>query len=53
VKLDAGNATGRNTPVMGTKVIHADYDGPDFANQFDYRSVIGKLNYLENAPGLI
>jgi hypothetical protein len=47
VKLDAGNATGRKTPAMSTKVIHADYDGPDFANQFDYRSVIGKLNYLE------
>ncbi len=26
VKLDAGNATGRNTPAMSTKVIHADFD---------------------------
>jgi hypothetical protein len=47
VGLLRAEARGRGTPAMKTKVIHADHDGPEFDQHFDYRSVIGKLNYLE------
>jgi histone deacetylase 1/2 len=47
MKLEKENVKGRKTPAMKTKVIHKDEDGDDFDNRFHYRSIIGKLNYLE------
>jgi hypothetical protein len=49
MKLDKDNVKVRKTPAMKTKLIHKDEDGEDFDNRFHYRSVIHKLNYLENA----
>jgi hypothetical protein len=47
MKLDKENVKGRKTPAMKTKLIYKDEDGEDFDNRFQYRSVIGQLNYLE------
>ena len=35
-----------STPSLSSVILHADLDGDNFDNHFDYRSVIGKLNYL-------
>ena len=37
----------RSTPAASSRILQRDIDGEDFDNSFDYRSVIGKLNYLE------
>jgi len=49
LKLNNQNTTGRKTPALKTVLIHKDADGKDFDNSFHYRSVIGKLNYLEKS----
>ena len=35
------------TPAVTTTLLHKDTDGPDMQPEFHYRSVIGKLNFLE------
>ena len=42
------NSKSAPTPSTGN-VLHADIEGDDFDNHFNYRSVIGKLNYLEKS----
>ena len=37
----------RPTPAPSTKILHRDLDGTPFKGDFDYRSVVGKLNFLE------
>jgi hypothetical protein len=37
----------RSTPALSTSILHRDLDGEEFTYQFDYRSIIGKLNFLE------
>ena len=37
----------RTTPATVTRILQRDEDGESFDNRFNYRSVIGKLNYLE------
>ena len=37
------------TPTLISKIITPDPEGAKFDNRFDYRSVIGKLNYLEKS----
>ena len=37
------------TPAMSSKILHADLDGIAHDESFNYRSVIGKLNYLEKS----
>ena len=37
----------RATPAASSRILQRDQDGIDFDNTFDYRSIIGKLNYLE------
>ena len=33
------------TPSLTSRILHADIDGEPFDNNFNYQSVIGKLNY--------
>ena len=37
----------KETPASCSKILRRHDDSPDFDNSFNYRSVIGKLNYLE------
>ena len=37
------------TPALSTVILHADLDGEDHDGHFDYRSVIGKLNYVKKS----
>ena len=39
----------KNTPAITTKLLHKDADGPEMSQEFHYRSVIGKLNFLEKS----
>ena len=49
LKLNNKNATGRKTPALKTVLLHKDENGKVFNNDFHYRSVKGKLNYLEKS----
>ena len=37
----------KKMPAVTTTLLHKDSDGPDMTPEFHYRSVIGKLNFLE------
>ena len=39
----------KQTPAASSKIITPDYDGKLFDNRFDYRSIIGQLNFLEKS----
>ena len=39
----------KTTPTVTSTLLHKDTDGPDMQPEFDYRSVIGKLNFLEKS----
>ena len=39
----------KSTPALTSKVLHKDADGTDMTPEFHYRSVIGKLNFLEKS----
>ena len=45
--LGAAKYKARPTPAPSTKILHRDLDGTPFKGDFDYRSVVGKLNFLE------
>ncbi len=47
--LQAANVKGRTTPALKTVLIHKDDGGKPHDNSFHYRSVIGKLNFLEKS----
>jgi hypothetical protein len=47
--LDKGNVTPRMTPALKTRILHKDTTGEPFDESFHYRSIIGKLNYLEKS----
>jgi len=47
--LDNKQATSRTLPALTTKILHPDTEGTPFDNSFHYRSVIGKLNFLEKS----
>jgi hypothetical protein len=49
LKLEGDNIKGRQTPALKTRILHKDEKGELFNNSFHYRSVIGKLNYLEKS----
>ncbi len=49
LKLDGNNVKGRQTPALKTRVLHKDDKGELIDNSFHYRSIIGKLNYLEKS----
>ena len=39
----------KTTPTVTSTLLHKDTDGPDMQPEFHYRSVIGKLNFLEKS----
>ena len=45
--LGTTNVRARPIPALPTKLLTRDLDGTDFNYHFDYRSIVGKLNYLE------
>ena len=47
--LNKNNANTRKTPSLSTILLHKDANGPPMTNEFNYRSVIGKLNFLEKS----
>ncbi|KAL7580919.1 hypothetical protein ACA910_005738 [Epithemia clementina (nom. ined.)] len=44
-----GNTKARQTPALQTVLLHKDPEGDPFNEEFHYRSVIGKLNFLEKS----
>jgi hypothetical protein len=49
LNLQAPNAKGRKTPALSSVLLNEDHEGAPFNETFHYRSVIGKLNYLEKS----
>ena len=47
LRLDGDNVTTKTTPASSTTLLSRHSESDDFDNSFHYRSVIGKLNYLE------
>jgi hypothetical protein len=47
LRLDRDDAKSKSTPMASSKLLHKHTKSPDFDGHFHYRSVIGKLNYLE------
>ena len=43
------SSNGKKTPSVMTSLLHTDADGPKMTPDFHYRSVIGKLNFLEKS----
>ena len=39
----------KKTPAVPNNLLHKDTDGPDMTLDFHYRSMIGKLNFLEKS----
>ena len=42
----------KKTPAVTTKLLHKDASGPEMSPDFHYRSIIGKLNFLEKSTRL-
>ena len=47
--LNKNNVHTRKTPSLSTILLHKDANGQPMTNEFNYRSVIGKLNFLEKS----
>jgi hypothetical protein len=47
LKMQNDNVKLKDIPAMSSKILSRDKDGLPFDNSFHYRSIIGKLNYLE------
>ncbi len=47
--LHQSDVKGRTTPALKTVLVHHGIGGTPFNNSFHYRSVTGKLNYLEKS----
>ena len=45
----AGNTKPKQTPAASSIILQRDLDGKDFDEHWEYRSVIGKLNFLEKS----
>ena len=45
--IDGKSGKPKETPAMPSKLLTRDLDGEDFNRPWEYRSVVGKLNYLE------
>ena len=43
------NTKSHDTPALSTTILHKDHDTPEMKPEFNYRSVIGKLNFLEKS----
>jgi hypothetical protein len=49
LKLQSARTTGRKTPALSSVLLYKDSSGIPFDGSFHYRSVIGKLNFLEKS----
>jgi hypothetical protein len=49
LRMESENVAKRMTPSLKTRVLHKDAQGEPFDESFHYRSIIGKLNYLEKS----
>lgn len=49
LRVDDDNVTLKNIPACSSKILSRHPDSPPFDGHFNFRSVIGKLNYLEKA----
>jgi hypothetical protein len=49
LNLQAPSTKGRSTPALSTVLLNKNREGASFDGSFHYRSVIGKLNYLEKS----
>ena len=47
--LDKGNVAIKDTPTASSKILSRHPKSPAFDGHFNYRSIIGKLNYLEKS----
>ena len=47
LRLDQDDVTNKNVPATSSKILLRHTDLEDFDNSFNYKSLIGKLNYLE------
>lgn len=47
LRLDGNDTKIKDTPALSSRILTSHPESPDFDNNFHYRSVIGKLNYLE------
>jgi hypothetical protein len=47
LRLEGDDTKVKNTPAKSSTILKSHVNSPDFDNNFNYRSVIGKLNYLE------
>ena len=47
LRMDSEEVVEKDTPAMSSKILKRHQDEPAFDRSFDYRSVVGKLNYLE------
>ena len=49
LQLNKSNVITRKTSCLSTVILHKDEKGQPMTNEFNYRSVIGKLNFLEKS----
>ena len=49
LRMDGDNVKPRSTPAASSKLLSRHTKSKPFDNSFNYRSIIGKLNYLEKA----
>jgi hypothetical protein len=49
LKLQSTGTKGRETPALSSILLYEDPKGPPFDASFHYRSIIGKLNFLEKS----
>jgi hypothetical protein len=47
LRMQNDNVSVKTTPAPSSKLLSRHVDSPDFDKSFNYRSIIGKLNYLE------
>jgi hypothetical protein len=47
LRLDGEQTKVKATPSLSSKILRKHEDSEDFDGSFDYRSIVGKLNYLE------
>jgi hypothetical protein len=46
-KMDKPNLKPKDTPAPSSRILHRHSESEDFDNSFNYRSVVGMLNYLD------
>jgi len=44
-----GHTKHKITPALSSKMLQQDEDGPDHETEWDYRRIIGQLNFLQNS----